>query len=182
MLTKILKSFGLIVFLLGIFTPAFAFSINKINNTVYLKDIDYKIKETKNYFCIIEIDKINLKREIYPIGNRNNNVNKNIYVLQDSSMPDSNSSNLIIAGHSGYANNAYFKNLYKLNVNDNINLYYKDKIYTYIVSEIEYQKKTGTLYLKHEYNHMLTLITCTKNNKKTQTIYYAKLKNKENIV
>ena len=52
----------------------------------------------------------------------------------------------------------------------------------YEIKEIETQPKTGTLALKRISDHMLTLITCTKNNKNTQTIYYADLKNKEKIL
>ena len=51
--------------------------------------------------------------------------------------------------------------------------------YMYEILEIEYQPKTGTLLLKNNYN--LKLVTCTYKNKKTQTIYYANLKNMTKI-
>ena len=51
----------------------------------------------------------------------------------------------------------------------------------YEIIDIEYQNKTGILYLKEENEDMITLITCTKNDSTTQTIYYGILKNKEKI-
>ena len=129
-----------------------------------------------NYYAILEIPLINLKKELYPQSSSNNNVNKNVYVHPESIFPNnSNSSNIILASHSGNGLNAYFKNLYKLQIGNKVLIYYHDNLYTYEIKEIEYQAKTGSLYLKKEYDNMLTLITCTKNNHETQTIYYASL-------
>ena len=46
---------------------------------------------------------------------------------------------------------------------------------------MKFQEKTGILYLQEENRDMITLITCTKNDSTTQTIYYGILKNKEKI-
>ncbi|MCM1053847.1 MAG: sortase [Ruminococcus sp.] len=144
---------------------------------VYLEEINAKI-ENNSYLAVLDIPTINLKKELFPKDNPDNDVNKNLFITSSSIFPNDNSnSNIIIAGHSGNSNNAFFKDLYKLNLNSEVKLYYNNKTYTYLVKEIEYQAKTGTLYLKNNYHDMLTLITCTKNNDKTQTIYYAELKN-----
>ena len=136
----------------------------------------------KTYYAILDIPKINLKKELYPLNDPQNNVNKTLYVLKESLFPKSDTkSNIIIAGHSGNGKNAYFKNLYKLNIADLIKIYYQNILYSYQIKEIEYQNKVGTLYLKEDYSDMLTLITCTKGNKKTQTIYYAELINTEKM-
>ncbi len=182
MLKKIIKVIGLILVILGVTLPLGYKGLDIAN--VYLNEekITEK-KETKDYYAILEIPFINLKRELFPLNNSENNVNKNLFVHEISTFPHSldTSSNLIIAGHSGNGLNAYFKNLYKLSVGHKVFLYYNDNLYTYEIKEIEYQNKTGTLYLKHDYTNELVLITCTKNNKNTQTIYYASLLNIEKL-
>lgn len=133
------------------------------------------------YFGILEIEKINFKKEFFEIDNINNNVDKNLFVVENSVFPGGDSSNVIIAGHSGTGKNAYFRYLYKLREKDILKLYYNNNLYIYEINDIEYQDKTGTLYLKQEKEDMLTLITCTLNDKKHQTIYYAKLKDVSKI-
>ncbi len=153
------------------------FKKEEVIEEVYLEEINEKI-ENKNYLAILEIPTINLKRELFAKDSPDNDVSRNLFITASSSFPSSNSdSNLIIAGHSGNGSNAFFKDLYKLKLNSEIKLYYNNKTYTYLIKEIEYQAKTGTLYLKNAYPDMLTLVTCTENNNKTQTIYYAELKN-----
>lgn len=166
---KLLISF-LVVFLCTVIFLS-SFSINKINAYKEEVSLEKKIKSNKEYYAIIEIDKINLKKELYDINNSKNNVNKNILVHKNSIFPD----NIILASHSGNSKNAYFKNLYKLKKDDKVKIYYQDKIYEYIIESIEEQNKTGKLYLKEDANERLILITCHKNNK-SQIIYYSKLK------
>ncbi len=126
--------------------------------------------KTSNY---LEIPKISFKKEI---DLNNQNVDIGLWVSKESIFPDYNPSNVIIAGHSGNASNAYFKKLYLLNINDIIKLYYNNKLYEYQIFDIEKQKKTGTLDIKNMNDNIITLITCTKNNNSTQTIYYGQLK------
>ena len=171
---KNLKVIGLILIAVGLFTPLVYGGDVIIEQKIEQKEI-IKKEEAKSYFALIEIPKINLKKELFPKGDAKNNLNINLYVHDKSIFPPSSNSNLIIAGHSGNGKNAYFKNLYKLKVNDIVKISYNNYSYTYKIKEIEEQAKTGTLYLKEEYAPMLTLITCTKNNKNTQTIYYASL-------
>ena len=47
--------------------------------------------------------------------------------------------------------------------------------------KIEEQNKTGSLYIKENLNERLILITCSKNNSKTQMIYYSNLKSISDI-
>ena len=145
-------------------------------------EVTAKISSPNSYYAILKIPKISLNQEIYPLNNTKNNLNKNLLLHELSRMPDNEKSNVIIAGHSGTSTIAYFKNLYKLKIHDLAILYYNNFIYTYEIKEIAYQPKTGILHLKENYSHLLTLITCTKNDNNSQTIYYAELKNKEKIV
>ncbi len=126
---------------------------------------------------ILEIPKISFKKEF----NKNNtNVDIGLWVAKESVFPDTFPSSVIIAAHSGNGSNAYFKNLYKLNIKDQVNLYYHNKIYNYEIFEITTEPKTGTLYLKDSYQNLITLITCTKNDNSSQTIYYGTLKSVNN--
>ena len=110
-------------------------TINTINDKKLVKNYfnsnDKEIaKQTKdNYIGILEIPKIKLQKGFYDINNKKNNVNKNIQVLKNSTMPSENNSVLAIASHSGNGKKAFFKNLYKLEINDQINIYYQNKIY-----------------------------------------------------
>lgn len=176
---KKLTTFNLfIITLLLLAYPSF-FKIKELKKE---EEIVSKISTDASYYAILEIPQINLKEEIYPINNPNNNLNKNLLLHEKSRMPENNTSNVIIAGHSGTSSIAYFKNLYKLKLNDLAKLYYKGVIYTYEIKAITKEKKIGILHLKEPYTHLLTLITCTKNDNTRQTIYYAELKNKEKIV
>ena len=130
----------------------------------------------EEYLGIIDISKINLYKGFYNKDSNLNNVKFNLYVLPESNYPDIKGGNLIIAGHSGNYNNSYFANLYKLNVGDTAKITYKGKKYTYKITDIYYEKKTGTVRILRDKNKTtLTLITCTKDDEAHQTIYIAEL-------
>ena len=175
------KIFTVIIIFISVALFLFSFSMNIITECIYEMNLENKIISNDTYFAILEIPKIDLKRELYDMNDNKNNVNDNILVHKNSIFPDNNKSNIILAGHSGNGNNAYFRYLYKLRKGDAIKLYFNNLVYEYEISEIEYQEKTGNLFLKQDFENMITLITCTYNNKKTQTIYYAFMKNNENI-
>ena len=101
-----------------------------------------------------------------------NNVNRNIQIIKSSSYPDEENGNTILASHSGTSSISYFKNLYKLEVNDEAKIYYKNNTYTYKLNNIYNVPKTGTVNIKRDiYKTTLTLITCTKGSKTEQTVY-----------
>ena len=68
----------------------------------------------------------------------------------------------------------YFKDLYKLDVGDKAYVSYKGVKYTYKIVKIYKQKKQGyvTIYRDPD-KTTLALITCTKGDKKSQTVYIA---------
>ncbi len=179
-MAKIIKIIGYILIFLGLSIPVGYETKN--DYTSYMEEVKITTKEKENnYYALLEIPKISLKKEIFPKNSKENNVNKNLELHKESIMPENDISNVIILGHSGNGTHAYFKELYLLEYNDKIKLYYNNTIYYYEITYIEEEPKTGELSLTRVGEHMLTLITCTKNNKNTQTIYYATLKNKENI-
>lgn len=134
----------------------------------------------EEYLGIIDIPKINLYKGFYDKTSNLNNVKFNLYVLPESSYPDVENGNLIIAGHSGNYNNSYFANLYKLEKEDTITIHYNNSKYIYKIANIYNEEKTGKVRIFRNKNKTtLTLITCTKDDDTHQTIYIAELISQE---
>lgn len=134
--------------------------------------IDY----SKYYVGYLEIPKIDLKRGFMDINSKYNKVSKNILVHESSSFPNVKNGNLILASHSGTSSISFFKNLYKLEINDDVYVNYNNVDYHYKVKKIYTDTKDGNIAIKRNKNKTtLTLITCTKNDKNTQTIYICEL-------
>lgn len=160
---------------------------NKVENITIEEDQNKPIKEekpleeiTNNYIGYLNIPKINLTKGFLDQRSKENDVEKNILVVEGSNYPDTERGNLILAGHSGTGWKAFFNDLYKLNINDKAYITYKNKKYTYNIVNIYKQPKIGKLAIYRNYDKTtLTLITCTNNDSKTQTIYIAELINIE---
>ena len=75
------------------------------------------------------------------VQNGENDVEKNIFIVEGSSYPDVEKGNLMIAGHSGTGWKAFFNDLYKLNVGDTAYVKYKNKKYIYNIVNIYTQPK-----------------------------------------
>lgn len=132
------------------------------------------------YIGFLEIPKINLKKGFTAIDSIHNTVSKNVEVVKGSDYPDVLNGNLILAAHSGNSYLAYFKDLYKLNLDDIAIVNYNSKKYTYKIVKIYEQAKTGQIVIYRDSNkNCLTLITCTKDSKTKQTVYILELVNVE---
>ena len=135
---------------------------------------------TNDYIGYLNIPKINLTKGFLDNRSSENDVEKNILVVEGSNYPDVDKGNFILAGHSGTGWKAFFNDLYKLSAGDTAKITYKDKTYTYQITNIYKQPKKGKLAIYRNYDKTtLTLITCTNNDSTTQTIYIAELINKE---
>lgn len=131
---------------------------------------------TNDYIGYLTIPKINLTKGFLDKRSTENDVEKNILVVSGSNYPDTDRGNLILAGHSGTGWKAFFNDLYKLSINDTAYIRYKNKKYIYKIVNIYTQPKVGKLAIYRNYDKTtLTLITCTNNDSKTQTIYIAEL-------
>lgn len=131
---------------------------------------------TNNYIGYLTIPKINLTKGFLDKRSPENDVEKNILVVEGSTYPDVEKSNLMIAGHSGTGWKAFFNDLYKLSTGDTAIVTYKNKKYIYRIVNIYKQPKIGKIAIYRNYEKTtLTLITCTNNDSKTQTIYIAEL-------
>ncbi len=129
-----------------------------------------------NYIGTLEIPKIKLKKGFVEYSSKYNNIQYNVTIIKGYSFPDVKNGNFILAAHSGSGPIAFFKNLYKLGVGDKAIVTYKNKQYTYKITKIYNQKKQGYIVIYRNVNkNTLTLITCTKDNKKSQTVYIAEL-------
>lgn len=135
---------------------------------------------TNDYIGYLTIPKINLTKGFLDKRSTENNVDKNILVVNGSNYPNVERGNFIIAGHSGTGWNSFFNDLYKLNIDDIAQVTYKNKKYTYKIVNIYKQPKVGKLAIYRDYSKTtLTLITCTNYESTTQTIYIAELTNIE---
>lgn len=136
-------------------------------------------KVSYNYIGTIEITKIKLKRGFLDITSPYNTVSRNVTVINQSTFPNVDKGNLILAAHSGNCSICYFDKLYKLSVGDKAYVVYKKYKYTYILKNIYNVLKTGQVEIKRNPDKtVLTLITCTHNSDTQQTVYIFELDKK----
>lgn len=152
--------------------------VNITESDASIEQVENNLPETvtNDYIGYLSIPKINLRKGFLDLRSSENDVEKNILVVKGSTYPDVEKGNLILAGHSGTGWKAFFNDLYKLNVNDELYVDYKNKKYTYKITNIYKQEKVGTVAIYRDYDKTtLTLITCTNFDSKTQTIYISEL-------
>lgn len=136
----------------------------------------YDIKKDKKYLGYIEIPKISMIAGFRNINSPYNKVDYGLEVLSVSKMPDVKKSNFILAGHSGDSKISYFKNLYKLSLSDNAYVTYKGYTYVYSIVDIYKVEKKRAFSVYRDFDkNTLTLITCTRNDKTSQTVYILEL-------
>ncbi len=158
-------------------------------NTNVNKNINIIVDDRKNiknanlqndYMAILEIPSISLKRGLVDKNNKNNTVSKNIQILETSDMPDVENGVLYLASHSGSSYVSFFKNLYKLSVNEKVYIYYQGYKYEYIIDNIYDTLKDGNIEIYRDHKKTaIALITCKKNAKDTQIVYIGYLVSKE---
>lgn len=152
------------------------YEINEEENVREIKKEEEEGPVTNEYIGYLIIPKINLTKGFVDRRSTENNVDKNILVIEGSNYPDVENGNFIIAGHSGTAWNSFFNELYQLQLGDEAQVSYKGKKYIYNLVNIYKQPKTGTVAIYRNYDvRTLTLITCTNYDSTTQTIYILEL-------
>ena len=130
----------------------------KEDNQVEVKE---EIIDTTNYVAVLKIPKINLEKGLVSKNSIDNNVEKNIQILNESSMPDKENGNVILAGHNGNGSTSYFRNIHKLSLDDEVSIYYNGYEYKYKVMNSYKVKKTGQVdIVRNNDKNTLTLITC----------------------
>ena len=130
-----------------------------------IKISDNKIIIKNNKYGEIIIDKINLNEELFPINSDENTIERHVSILKDSTKEL-----IIIAAHSGTGPLAYFQNLDKLEINDEIILVIKNKQSIYKVKDIWEEKKNGYININKEKTNQLILTTCSPNKEGYQLV------------
>lgn len=140
----------------------------KITDNTTTKEVVEEKKDTSiNYVAVLRIPKINLKRGLVDRDSKYNNIKYNIMIHKESDTPDKEASNVILVAHSGTAGVAYFRNVDKLSLNDEIYLDYNNKTYSYKITNIYDIEKTGIAPIRKETTKStITLITCRHNTNK----------------
>ena len=130
------------------------------------------IDEKYNYIAVLEIPSISLSQGLVDINNKYNDINHNVEIMKESSMPDVEKGNLILSGHNGNTNMSYFKDLYKINEDDFIYIYYQNKKYIYKYSYNYEVNKTGNINIIRDLNKTtITFITCKNNSNDKQLVF-----------
>ena len=162
----VISSLSLIVYF-------FSYKVLEKNNFSLISN--YDSYNTADYFGILEIPKLKINNVIYKKNSKKNDVNINVYLVND------NSNLIVLASHSGSSPISYFKKLDKISEDDEIILKAHNRKRVYYFFKKELVKKTGVVKIK-QYNYpVLVLITCSKTNKGYQEVYYTRLKYSENI-
>lgn len=151
-------------------------SSDQANSSKQYKSFSY------DYIGYIDIPKINLHQGLVDVNSRYNNVDRNIQIIVPSQYPDVDKGNFILAAHSGSASISYFKHLYKLVINDKVNILYNGKRYRYNISSIYTDPKDGSVAIYRNITKTtITLITCTKNDESTHTVYIGELEGVDDL-
>ena len=141
-------------------------NINQNDENIFLKEATLI-----EYILYLKIPKINLNKGITSKDSKFNDVDRNIQILKESDMPNIENGNLILAAHSGNSNVSYFKDLNKLELNDNIYVEYNNKKYHYKIVNYYKVEKTGLIdIVRNKFKPTLTLITCIENTNKQLVI------------
>lgn len=146
-----------------------------ITSHIVTDSFEYSSKTHQIPIAKLIIEKIKLENNLYDIGTKENNVDRNVTLLKESTFPDQEESILFIAAHSGDGKTAYFKNLDQLRIKDTVEFIYHKKKYTYEVVNLYERKKDGYIELNRISKHQLVLTTCSQKKRGMQLIINTKL-------
>lgn len=134
------------------------------------------VVDYSKYLGVLEIPKIGLKRGFYNVGSKYNDIQYNVAMVEGSTLPDVVNGNLILMAHSGDAYISYFAYLYRLEIGDMAYVTYNGRRYEYQIVNIYEVPKNGIVRISRNYERTsLTMVTCTKDNDFTQTVYISEL-------
>ncbi len=129
-----------------------------------------------NYIGYLEVPDVKIKRGFVAMDSKYNSVGYNVMLIKGSQMPDQKNGNLILAAHRGNSSVSFFDKLYKLKMGAEASVTYNNKRYTYKLKYMYTVPKVGKITISRNGDvNTLTLITCTRNDKKTQTVFIFEL-------
>ncbi len=124
----------------------------------------------------LNIEKINVHNAVYEKNSINNDVNKNVTIMNESNLPTDKFGNVILGAHSGVGRLAYFKDFGQLEINDEITIDYDNKKYKYVIKRIYTDDKDGKIVIRRNLNkNTLTLFTCNPSDNQNYLIIIAEL-------
>ena len=128
------------------------------------------------YLGVLTIPKIGLKRGFYGLDSKLNSIDHNVTMVKGSALPNVSNSNLILMAHSGNTYLGFFAYLYQLQIGNDAYITYNRKDYHYKLVNISNVPKDGRVKIVRDYSKTtLTLITCTKDDLSSQTVYIFEL-------
>lgn len=176
------KLLGIFIIFLGVLIliySYFSYDLLRVNENRKLdlffnKEFKLNVSQSvlkNDYIAVLEIPKIKLKKGLNSPYSKLNTVSKNIEILEPIEMPDMENSTFILASHSGTSSVSYFNDLYKLEINDLVYVYYKEQKYIYkIVNKYE-TNKNGFLDVRRNSNgKIIVLTTCNIYKKSKQLV------------
>lgn len=135
-----------------------------------------QVNNTNNYVAVIEVPTISLKTGIVMSNSSYSTMNKNVSIFPNSDMPTKENGNFILFAHRGSSRVSYFKDIYKLKINEEIYIYYNNTKYTYkIINKYNVSMYDHTPLNKMQDKTIITLITCKKNDSNYRTIIVGEL-------
>lgn len=147
-----------------------------VENVDKKDDNNNYVVDYSKYLGVLEIPRIGLKRGFYNTDSKYNNIQYNVTMLGGSNLPDVENGNLILMAHSGDAYISYFAYLWMVGIGDHAYVTYNGRKYDYQVVNIYDVPKNGVAVIRRNTERTtLTLITCTKDNDFSQTIYILEL-------
>ena len=134
-------------------------------------------KEKINSDLIIKIPEINLEQNIILGSYEMEEINVGVTMFPQSDYPIKKYSNLALAAHNGNTNKSFFKDIYKLEINDLIYIYHNDNIFKYLIIEkkIIFADEVKIITKKYD-KRIVTLVTCILSNKKKRLVIIAREK------
>ncbi len=135
------------------------------------QEVKQETKEVEKVLMTIEIPLLKIKNNIYNVNSKENNIDKNVIITKESTMPDEQNGLMIIGAHSGVGKYAYFKDLDKINIGDEIFIEYNGNKYIYIAKEIYLDDKDGNITINNDKSKkQLYLFTCNPKDKKNYLV------------
>ncbi len=146
------------------------------NNTVVDLEDMVGSDRVDAYIGYLSVPDVDIKRGFVDVDSKYNSVGYNVMLIKGSDMPDKENGNLILAAHRGNSSVSFFDKLYKLSDNANAYITYQGKVYKYELRNRYLEPKDGELTIRRNADvTTLTLITCTRNDKTTQTVFIFEL-------
>lgn len=122
----------------------------------------------------IEIPVISLREKLSIIPINSKRIN-GVVIFEEYGRPDIVHSNTIIGAHSGAGINVYFNKLDVIDINDLFYIYYKDKIYEYLVYDTLEVDEDDLSILNNIDRTIATLMTCKRSNPTKRVIVIGEL-------